>query len=508
MSENRKLLHELWPEPDWASLIERGLPKATAALLYMLYQGFAVSVLPKGSLNLSEEVLFSTYKTSVGLMQELFASVPEDVHLEVSRGHIDRALGGLANAYHTLTGVPRDPKASSQAQQLKFFSLGRFGGRTVRSPFFLNTRGKQLAKALPDLGWPTDLRAVKTGICHWVVSSTNAWGVAQFSNAGMKALAKPVMNRETAAREAMRLISEYMARQQNERQAIPRRTTAHASEPRRSGPQTSRGESLPSEEQLNTRFRLASITFSGKAGQGDQAQHWQNSIYDALDDLSLATGLPPGWVGLSRLSIAIGSRRSASVQSLRTLYLGQPGRASTLAYEWCLCLDHHLAQHTFQLDTSKLPKASQHGVRLSGLRSDPGKRDIAFGVMRLLNYMATGSTGAIEDGQRSEFRKAAQKIANLSGAGKDWADPSTMLYRAFESYVQDKLAAQGISNPLLAVGTRAEDLADGAAADPYPQGTERRAIAKLFDDLFLAIGQSSNQRHPRKDMQVILTRND
>lgn len=117
-------------------------------------------------------------------------------------------------------------------------------------------------------------------------------------------------------------------------------------------------------------------------------------------------------------------------------------------------------------------------------------------MMRLLNYMATGSTGAIEDGQRSDFRKAAQKIANLAGAGKDWADPSTMLCRAFESYVQDKLSAQGISNPLLAVGTRAEDLADGAAADPYPQGTERRAMAKLFDDLFLAIGQASKHTHP------------
>ena len=496
MSENRKLLHELWPEPDWASLIESGLPKATAALLYMLYQGFAVSVLPKGSLNLSEEDLISTYKASVEHMRELFASVPEEVHQEVSRGHMDRALGALANAYHTLTGVPRDPKASSQVQQLKFFSLGRFGGRTVRSPFFLNTKGKQLVKALPDLGWPSDLRAVKTGICHWVVPSTNAWGVAQFSNAGMKALAKPVMNRETAAREAMRLIGEHMARQQNERQAIPRRTNALVSEPQRSGPPTSRGESVPSEEQLNTRFRLTSVAFTGKAGQGEQAQHWRNTIYDALDDLSFATGLPPGWVGLSRLSIAIGSRRGASASSLRTLHLAQPGRASTLAYEWCLCLDHHLAQYTFQLDTSKLPKASQHGVRLSGLRSHPGKRDIAFAVIRLLNYMATGSTGAIEDGQRSDFRKAAQKIANLAGAGKDWADPSTMLCRAFESYVQDKLSAQGISNPLLAVGTRAEDLADGAAADPYPQGTERRAMAKLFDDLFLAIGQASKHTHP------------
>jgi mRNA-degrading endonuclease RelE of RelBE toxin-antitoxin system len=69
---------------------------------------------------------------------------------------------------------------------------------------------------------------------------------------------------------------------------------------------------------------------------------------------------------------------------------------------------------------------------------------------------------------------------------KYWSAPHEMAARAFQSYIEDKLAEQGRQNDYLSVNA---NNAVYSAADfyPYPEGDERIAINAAFDQLFKAI---------------------
>ena len=68
-----------------------------------------------------------------------------------------------------------------------------------------------------------------------------------------------------------------------------------------------------------------------------------------------------------------------------------------------------------------------------------------------------------------------------------------MFSRAFEAYVQDRLASAQVFSPWLVYGTLASDLSAEAAADPYPQGKDRRTISGLIQALLEAILASARK---------------
>lgn len=80
---------------------------------------------------------------------------------------------------------------------------------------------------------------------------------------------------------------------------------------------------------------------------------------------------------------------------------------------------------------------------------------------------------------------AAEAVA-LDGASAYWSQPKEMFARAFQSYVEDKLAAKGQKNDYLSA------FADNKYYDekPFPEGNERKRINMAFDSLIAALAEN------------------
>jgi len=82
---------------------------------------------------------------------------------------------------------------------------------------------------------------------------------------------------------------------------------------------------------------------------------------------------------------------------------------------------------------------------------------------------------------RSQFAAEAQKLSGKSTAGY-WLRPTEMFARAFESYVFDRLVANGAKSEYLVHGVEPERYAGGGyRGNPYPTGAERAKINAAFD---------------------------
>lgn len=67
--------------------------------------------------------------------------------------------------------------------------------------------------------------------------------------------------------------------------------------------------------------------------------------------------------------------------------------------------------------------------------------------------------------------------------GKYWSKPEELLARAFQAYIEDKMADAGMKNNYLTRSSIAPD-ENSALAKTYPQGEERKRFNQLFDDVF------------------------
>ncbi|WP_291928551.1 LPD38 domain-containing protein [Limnohabitans sp.] len=81
----------------------------------------------------------------------------------------------------------------------------------------------------------------------------------------------------------------------------------------------------------------------------------------------------------------------------------------------------------------------------------------------------------------TEFAMSAKELDQ--GRGEDyWTTPHEMAARAFQGYVEDKIAAQGARSPFLNYAPEnAGILTPWGAKRPYPYGKERKAINEAFD---------------------------
>jgi hypothetical protein len=89
----------------------------------------------------------------------------------------------------------------------------------------------------------------------------------------------------------------------------------------------------------------------------------------------------------------------------------------------------------------------------------------------------------------TEFAMSAKELDQ--GRGENyWTTPHEMAARAFQGYVEDKIAEQGAQSPFLNYAPEnAGILTPWGAKRPYPYGSERKAINKAFDE-FVSVLQT------------------
>lgn len=207
------------------------------------------------------------------------------------------------------------------------------------------------------------------------------------------------------------------------------------------------GENYRNDVSVTTDMMLQTFKF-----RGDEFGNWQSQkdrqanldmSYDALMDLATAIGFTPEQLSLGeQLAIAYGSRgRSGAVAHYEpdrnVINLTKMKGAGSLAHEWFHALHYYIISKGFEGDM----------------------RDI----IRIETYPDYNKKSAKADG------------VYVKESHGYWSSEKEMLARAFACYVKDKLEE---------VGVQSDYLCGHAETTVKPEGEERKAINKKFDELF------------------------
>lgn len=220
-------------------------------------------------------------------------------------------------------------------------------------------------------------------------------------------------------------------------------------------------------------FGFRGVEF-GNWVENEKRQRDLNQAYDGLMDLAETLGIPPKAVSLNgTLGLAFGARGKGGKRPAAAHYepnkvvinLTKKAGAGSLAHEWWHALDNYFGKQR------KVGFITDGDRRNRTLRS-PDDDAVRFELMSKFSDIVTAIN-------TSEMKKRSSEL-DKGRSSKYWSTQIEMTARAFESYVKDKLAGEGITNDYLA--NIASD--DGSGSYPYPTADEKDAINQTFDALF------------------------
>lgn len=99
-----------------------------------------------------------------------------------------------------------------------------------------------------------------------------------------------------------------------------------------------------------------------------------------------------------------------------------------------------------------------------------------------------GGEVIVPSGEKGSSFYIASLSLDKGSAGRYWSQPKEMAARAFQAYIEDKLADKGIKNDYLSF--RATNAAYDNGRRPFPREKEREATNAAFDKLFDALRES------------------
>ena len=220
-------------------------------------------------------------------------------------------------------------------------------------------------------------------------------------------------------------------------------------------------------------FGFRGVEF-GNWVENDKRQRDLNQAYDGLMDLAETLGIPPKAVSLNgTLGLAFGARGKGGKRPAAAHYepnkvvinLTKKAGAGSLAHEWWHALDNYFGKQR------KVGFITDGDRRNRTLRS-PDDDAVRLELMSKFSDIVTAIN-------TSDLKKRSSEL-DKGRSNKYWSTQIEMTARAFESYVKDKLAGEGITNDYLA--NIASD--DGSSKYPYPNAGEKEAINQTFDALF------------------------
>ena len=195
----------------------------------------------------------------------------------------------------------------------------------------------------------------------------------------------------------------------------------------------------------------------GNSVTDDERRHHVQKAAEAMVDLADMTGFPDSAIGLNgTLGLAIGARGHGGAMAhfepdLKVINLTRKNGVGTFAHEWAHALDNYVAG----------------GQRyLSQGRGTPELRDAMSAV--LMSMTSSGFTDQVHLAVRAERR------AGFGISAEYWTSREEMFARAFEAYIQLKLAKAGRVNTYLTQPTGHE---------LWPTRKQAEAMEPMFDAL-------------------------
>lgn len=232
-----------------------------------------------------------------------------------------------------------------------------------------------------------------------------------------------------------------------------------------------------SADEFRATFGFRGVEFGNWANQQER-QIALNNAYDALMDLSEATGKSPRAISLNgELGIAFGARGSGRAMAHYepdkiVINLTKTMGAGTLAHEWWHAMDNYFARMRGQRHKYNTDRTGYSYDRTRGTYSDEERREITNAFKEL--------NTAIE---LSGYGERSKKYASLKSSY--WSRPTELGARAFEAWVNRKLSEKGTINDFLATPPMAWEN-NGLTETYYPYPIERdfEKLDTAFENLF------------------------
>lgn len=208
-----------------------------------------------------------------------------------------------------------------------------------------------------------------------------------------------------------------------------------------------------------------------------------NNVYQALTVLARIIKIPnKKWVGLGGIAIAFGARGKSGAAAhyepeLRTINMSRKNGAGSLCHEWYHALDHRLGSKIkIENKTNRFASNFIHKMGIKKLE----KLNIPSQYITLRNLWEYDGWG--RNSKSCNYLKQAQALTDQNGGRKYWALGHELYARAFEAYIEDRLAYEGIDCPWLVTGTREMDYQiDKKHMHPYPIGKDRVRFSRMWN---------------------------
>jgi hypothetical protein len=537
----------VWPKPDYAKLVEEGVPAEVAAAVKLLRDSLAAK--PKTD---SDEAR-KDFIEAMHAARDVLAAVKtvEDVR-------------GIQNKLYESLGLAKDPYGyrlqddEQKAARRRLFSI--FKGRTAS--FSIDYKMRRKIEQMVAQGWPA------TKAEGWTRRFDVRLGRSQdgekwfVTNKQRRIVADGLASKEEAEAKAKELY-EALTKNPDGTKKAPERP--HLDVLERTGKDIRNGRDVKPEDFLSD-FGFRGVEF-GNWVANDERQKAVNLAFEGLHDLADTLGIPPETLSLGgQLALAFGARGKGSAAAhyepgKLVINLTKLSGAGSLAHEWGHALDHYFGQLDSDQGTKGAPDYASGGRNaynfkaLGNLRPElasafDGVMDALFkrekqraemvrdvelrieqvqaNLARLEERLAETPKGNHPSnrsivkhytdlistqrdvvlkglGERladlrdeakplkpqkveSSFYQNAQALSGKSGAKGYWARPTELFARSFEAYVFDKIKERGNKSQYLVQGVEENRFpAELYGGNPYPTGEERAKIDAAYDKLFQTV---------------------
>lgn len=460
-------LSQIWPEPKWKELAKDHPCKE--ALLKLMYIYKSTPNEPNLHLSIkgiSTQQAIEGYKEVVGRFSKINPST-------VTNESLDKAIELFRKIY------------SEQSKKHCVIFAGKHTRKTVNYFPVLSTKHKKMALVLSQLGWPelvspSDIEYLPIELYYKEDRNNPKRTVYVLGNYNQKSVTYIKGEYDTqdeAIAEIKRRVEEkkgplvQVNKQKDEPEPPP-------FEPKKidqcDGFVIELG--MTPQNMIDT-FGFRGIQF-GTYVTAKERQIFVDNTYASLIVLSSILGIPERNLTSEYLGLAFGARGTGNAAAhfepdLSIINLTRANGGGALSHEWFHFWDSKIAELCGY--KNKLYSEIDLYERLNGDYPLISKYfdELIFTVLDQKNYL-----------------NRSKNITAQKRASKYWSKPCELLARAFECYIQDSMAEQGIHCPWLACGTTRNEMEPCPDAFfPYPEGYERATVNKAFSGFFSKISK-------------------
>lgn len=448
-------LKTVWPEPDWEVDFDH-LESSQISTIYCLYHTLAKYPKKHGSINnvknkkstiVSQEEWEQAWFETIGFIRHYIE--------EVKSFCIDKLKDELNNQFEE----SRFHYAAGWVCKSGYF----------KRPTTFRRRERELARLLPLLGFPKDVKAKKIRVAP-VECVDERYRIFSFDDRQKNGVSlyetdELYENSFSSYEEAASAINKYHSKEfRPSLLKLPKPLEPYNPKKNHSLVKSSVNCKNVSAQEFMSEFGFRGVQFGNSLSE----KYKQNAIansFVALTELATILEIPHEKIARGRLGFAFASRgipfSSAHYESKHeVINLTKKTGMGSIAHEMFHAIDAMLCN------------------RLTG---DPGLLSCSYTMHR---------PGTPELKFFSEFRNLVcqesdtlSRVEELDMYGKNrqyWSTSPEMMARAFEAWVQDKLINNQIDAEWLAYGTLAEDYQKMVC--PYPVDEERELSNTLFDE--------------------------